>query len=278
MPRPRGRAEETPPVGSTAYVVRQVMTLIDTFVDSRRRDRLSRTLVRLSLEVDGVDGAAVAEARDGDALEVMAFSSEDIRHLTDLQLNDVDGGPAVDAGRNGEPALLERREGDRQWTLLAPFADELGHHYAYAVPLRRRSETLGVLVLYGHHFHDVEDAGHQLLGALAQVAAIGLAQARAVRASNERADQLEGALATRAVIEQAKGVLLAQGYPDPDAAFEALRGHARTHRKRLDEVAHDVVRRASSGEGSPVPRQRADEGTRGPADPADPGPARRRPR
>lgn len=276
MPRPRGRPEESPTVGSTAHVVRQVMTLIDTFVESRRRDRLSRTLVRLALEVDGVDDAAVVEVRDGDELEVMAFSSEDVRHLTGLQLTDPTGGPAVGAVRSGEPALLERHQGGHQWALLQPFADELGHQYAYAIPMRRRSETLGSLVLYGRDVRGLDDAGRQLLETLAQIAAIGLAQARAVRAANERADQLKGALTTRAVIEQAKGVLLAQGYPDPDAAFEALRGHARTHRRRLDEVARDVVQGASSGERSPVlPRQRVDKGSGEPA-PADPRPPRRR--
>ena len=257
------------------------MTLIDTFIESRHRDRLSRTLVRLALSVDGVDGAAVVEVPDGHEREVVAFSGEDIRHLTDLQLTDPSGGPAADAVQFGEPALLQRHQGGRKWTLLRPFVDELGHHYVYAIPLRRRSETFGGLVLYGRDFRHLDGAGRQLLETLAQIAAIGLAQARAVRAANERADQLEGALTTRAVIEQAKGVLLAQGYPDPGAAFEALRGHARTHRRRLDQVARDVVQRAASGERSPVlPRQRVDEGSRGPADPADSAeskPARRRP-
>ena len=235
------------------------MALVDTFVGSRRRDRLARTLVRLAMEVDGVDGAAVVEVSEDNRPEVVAFSDEDVRHLTDLQITGRSG-PAFDAADAGRSALLEQRGGDPRWAVLSPLAEELELTYAYAIPLIRRRKTLGGLVLYGRSSPDVDRLDARL-ETLTAVAAVGLLQARMHRAVDERVEQLERALVHRAIIEQAKGVLLAQGHADPEAAFEALRGHARRHRVKLDEVAREVVKGASGAKQALVlPRQRGDEG------------------
>jgi AmiR/NasT family two-component response regulator len=78
------------------------------------------------------------------------------------------------------------------------------------------------------------------------VATIGLLQERAIHHNDQLVAQLEGALASRVVIEQAKGVLAEQGGMDMDAAFQVLRAHARDSNRRLADVAHDVVDRQIS--------------------------------
>jgi hypothetical protein len=232
---------------------------------------MAATLARLAVELDGVDGAAVVEG-GGDEPEVAGFSTEDYRHLTDLQI-DEPGGPAVEAMRTGRAAVLVRRQGDAaRWLVLQPTADELGVRYVYALPLRRHRDTLGSLVLFGADLGDLGALERRELETLAQVAGVGLAQRRLVRAADERAEQLQGALSTRVVIEQAKGVLLAQGCADLDAAFETLRDDARAHRRRLEDVARAVVAAATSRAGSPVlPQQRRDEpaASSGPDAPSD---------
>jgi AmiR/NasT family two-component response regulator len=81
----------------------------------------------------------------------------------------------------------------------------------------------------------------QLVGVLADAAALGLSQQRAYRRSQRRAEQLQGALHSRVVIEQAKGIVAAWRNIPPDAAFDILRGHARHYHRRLAAVAGDIV-------------------------------------
>lgn len=134
----------------------------------------------------------------------------------------------------------------RRWPALAPDALSAGFSALAALPVRRPvrgiPEVLGVLLLYrpaGRPYTETDlESGQLLAGALA----VGLAQHRARHRHAVLTAQLNGALTSRVVVEQAKGVLAERWQVDVDRAFAVLRGWCRAHNRRLPDTAAAVVR------------------------------------
>ncbi|HSL07828.1 MAG TPA: ANTAR domain-containing protein, partial [Pseudonocardiaceae bacterium] len=102
-------------------------------------------------------------------------------------------------------------------------------------------EAIGTLNLFHGQPGALPDADLAVGQALADVATIGILQERAIRRGEVVTEQLQAALNSRVIIEQAKGVLAQHGHLTMDAAFDRLRRYARTHHTRLSEVARQVV-------------------------------------
>jgi GAF domain-containing protein len=155
-------------------------------------------------------------------------------------------GPGPQARRTGRPVPdtpLDAARTRRDWPRYTSRALSLGYGRAAALPLHVGAETLGALVLLGPGGTPLDPAPLDLAQSLTDAAGWALERDRALRESRALADQLGEALTSRVVIEQAKGVLAARLSVTVDEAFHILRGHARSHRRRLTEVAREVVRR-----------------------------------
>jgi protein-arginine kinase len=111
------------------------------------------------------------------------------------------------------------------------------------VPMRLRTETIGALNLFGIERRALGPNELRIAQALADVATIGILQERAIRRRDVLAEQLQLALNSRVIIEQAKGVLAERGQLEMERAFELLRGHARSTQQRLSDVALGVATR-----------------------------------
>jgi AmiR/NasT family two-component response regulator len=111
----------------------------------------------------------------------------------------------------------------------------------YAVPLRLREQTIGALNLFGAQAGVLTAEDIRLTQALADVATIGILQERALRRHEVLIEQLQSALNSRVVIEQAKGVVAERGGLDMEQAFAVLRRYARTTQQRLSDLARNVV-------------------------------------
>jgi AmiR/NasT family two-component response regulator len=107
--------------------------------------------------------------------------------------------------------------------------------------MRLRNEVIGALNLFGTRPGSLDEDTTRLAQALADVATIGLLQARAIRQRDVLAEQLQTALNSRVVIEQAKGVIAERHRVDVDQSFTLLRSTARTSNRRLSELARAVV-------------------------------------
>jgi hypothetical protein len=107
--------------------------------------------------------------------------------------------------------------------------------------MRLPSEVIGTLNMFGAAPRVIGETELRIAQGLADVATIGLLQERTVREAELLAEQLQTALTSRIVIEQAKGVLAERGHVDMGASFTQLRAYARNHNRRLVEVASDVV-------------------------------------
>jgi AmiR/NasT family two-component response regulator len=116
----------------------------------------------------------------------------------------------------------------------------------HAFPLRLRTEVIGAMGVFGTSTGDLDDADVQIVQALTDVAAIGLLQQRAISRGEILTEQLQGALNSRIVIEQAKGAIAQAHNVDVDTAFNAIRAYARRSNRRLSDVANLVVSDLSS--------------------------------
>jgi hypothetical protein len=150
-------------------------------------------------------------------------------------------GPCLDAFRTQQAVQAGPVEAARRWPTFSQQAQSFGYLTVGAVPLRLRDQTIGALNLFRDTDVPIAPSEIRDAQALADVATIGLLNERAVREARLVADQLQHALNSRVIIEQAKGVLAVKLRCDVDAAFAALRSYARSHNRRLAEVAHEVI-------------------------------------
>jgi AmiR/NasT family two-component response regulator len=127
-----------------------------------------------------------------------------------------------------------------QWPRFAPAAAEAGFQSVHAFPLRLRKEVIGAMSVFGSSTM-LDDADTHIVQSLADVAVIGLLQERAIRRGEVLTEQLQGALNSRVVIEQAKGIIAQSRGVSPDEAFTLIRNYARSNNRRLSEVANTIV-------------------------------------
>ena len=199
-------------------------------------DRLATTVVDL-LDVDAA-GILLSDPRGG--LQLVASSSEATRLLELFQLQD-DEGPCLDCISSGRPVLVDVLEDDARWPRFTARAADAGFTAVYAVPMRLRDEVIGGLNMFRSAGAPLGAEDVRVAQALADVATIGVLQQRSTHRVSLLAEQLQTALDSRISIEQAKGVLAQRGGTDLDAAYRALRRHARDGNHRLSELADRVV-------------------------------------
>lgn len=145
-------------------------------------------------------------------------------------------GPGVDAFRSGAQVECPELSAAR-WPRFAPFAMNRGLAAAHAVPCRGRDDVLGTLAMYATRTGVLTSAVVELSRAMANAVSLGVSAFR----ERERADQLQYALHSRVVIEQAKGMLAERLNIPVGDAFELLRGYSRNHNTKVHDVARDVL-------------------------------------
>lgn len=174
-------------------------------------------------------------------LQFMAASDENTKLLELFQVQSHDG-PCLDAFNTARPVInIDLRSAGGRWPRFAPQAIASGFRSVHAFPLRLRDEVIGAMNIFGHDVGGLDDTDTQIVQALADVAAIGLLQERAISRGEVLTEQLQGALNSRIIIEQAKGAVAQAHNITVDVAFELIRGYARRTNRRLSEVARLVV-------------------------------------
>lgn len=176
-------------------------------------------------------------------LHVVAASSEATRNLEIFQLQR-DQGPCLDCYRSGAPVTVADLQAESgRWPSFAAAATDAGFSSVHAVPMRLRQTVLGAVGFFGTSVGALGPDDLRLGQALAYVAAVALVQEKAAADTAIINTQLQRALDSRVVVEQAKGVLAQRGDLDMDQAFAVLRRYARDHNLRLTDVAHALTTR-----------------------------------
>ncbi len=209
-------------------------------------DLLNELTAECALLLD-VASAGLLLADQRGVLHVMAASSERTRELEVFQVQRAQG-PCLDSYRSGQAVSAEdlAQAGER-WPSFVPAAREAGFASVHALPMRLGELRLGTLGLFGTSPGPLTAQDLSLGQALADVASVALVQDRAAPDRTAVDAQLQAALTSRVVIEQAKGVLAQQGGLDMAGASQALRRYARDHDLGLTQLAHQVVSRQLPG-------------------------------
>ncbi len=215
--------------------------LADTLVADYDVVELAQQLVDTSMALLPVAAGGIMIGDAKGELHVFASSSEQTRLLELLQV-EADMGPCLQAYRTGKAVFVEDLTvGPDRWPAFAERATGYKFRSMTALPLRLRDERVGALNLFRAETGSLSPTDIAVGQALADVAAIGILHQRIVTRSELVNQQLQTALNTRVVIEQAKGVLAERGAVDMDGAFTLMRNYARRTQQRLADVAHGVV-------------------------------------
>ena len=214
--------------------------MADTLVDDFDMIEFLHVLTARCVQLLGVSAAGLLLTDQQDTLQVVAASSERTRLLELFQLQ-TDQGPCVDCFRTGQPVSVADLPSAGRWPRFTAAAAEVGFAAVHAVPMRLRTEVIGALNLFDTAPGPLDEGKLRIGQALADVATIGLLQQRAIHRRDTLTEQLQTALESRVLIEQAKGVLAERLHLDMDEAFALLRGYARNHNRRLSDLAQTVV-------------------------------------
>jgi hypothetical protein len=172
---------------------------------------------------------------------LVAASTEHARALMTLELRGASG-PASESMSCADTVLCpDLGTASGQWPALVPAALEYGLHAADGLPMRLRDQTIGALTLYRTETGTLDGGAAELAQSIADVATIGIVHQRTLHRTQVLTQQLQTALDSRVVIEQAKGRIAERLGVAVDEAFLALRRYARNNNMKLTDAARAVA-------------------------------------
>jgi GAF domain-containing protein len=221
---------------STEHLSELFVDVADTLVDDFDVVDFLTTLCEHAMLVSGADAVGIMLADHRGDLRFMASSNDAGRELELAQLQ-LGEGPCLDCVRTMQPVVNTDFAVAEKWPDFTAHAIEAGFHSVHAFPMRLRERAVGALNLFSVTETRFEPGEIRIVQSLADVATIAILQERTIARAEALTEQLQGALNSRIVIEQAKGALARMEGISVDEAFERLRARARSSRQRLVDVA-----------------------------------------
>ena len=212
------------------------LTLVSAYdVDAVLED-LTTTLVEvLDLAGSGVALAGQNQLRFATAYPQQVVALEQVQHRHQA-------GPCVDAFHRGEiVAVSDLTARTREWPEYCRVADLLGVVAVAGIPMRLTDQSVGALNLYAHQPRDWTAEDLAMATVMANMATIYLTNASEILRHEQLNEQLHQALASRAIIEQAKGAVATTHQISVEKAFERIRRHARAHQVSVRAVSEAIV-------------------------------------
>jgi len=192
----------------------------------------------------GDEGGITLLEADGPAT-VMATSDLALR-VDNTQYDSASGGPCLEAYRRRQIIRIDSTASDPRWPEYVAMAAAHGIGSTLSVPLVVGGDGIGAMNIYCRREHGFTDTDQRLAASLGSCASVTLSNARTCIRAARLAEQLREALATRGVLNQAAGILIAQRHCTADKAFHLLAAAAQRNRLTVDEVAADLVERTSA--------------------------------
>jgi GAF domain-containing protein len=195
--------------------------------------------------VPGCDGASLSSLDPDGQVTTTGASDGRTVQLDELQYQGQEG-PCLSAIRTATIVQVDDFASDARYPAFASAATTMGVSSCLSLPLTTSAETVGGLNLYGEIPHAYNSAAVAAAEQIAVQASLVLATSRAHQQSLGLLDTLQATIASRAVIEQAKGILMAQSNCDADTAFDILRRASQRQNIKLRDIAHGIVANAST--------------------------------
>jgi GAF domain-containing protein len=226
---------------SLENLVETFVRLADTLVADYDPAEFMHLLADRCVDTLPVDAAGILLADHHGELQVVGASSERARLVELFELQNRQG-PCMECYLTQTPVTIaDLGEATQRWPRFASTALDVGFRSVHALPMRLRAQTVGALNLFSVSHGPLAVSTIRVAQAMADVATIGLLQARVISHSELLAEQLQQALHARVLIEQAKGVLAERLQVDMEQAFETLRHYSRNHNKFISAVAQEVI-------------------------------------
>jgi GAF domain-containing protein len=201
-------------------------------------------IVQATHAIFDVEGAGLMLADAEHHLRNVAVSDDRLGHLEDLQVRHQEG-PCIAAFEDKELVGAEDLTQDKRWPSFSEAAVSRGVRAVLASPLPYNQDAVGVVAVLSEKRHPWSAEGELALLAFTDLAALLIASMMQGEEQSELAAQLQIALNSRAIIEQAKGVLIGQQGLSARSAYEQLRAQARAERRKLLAISAEVVRNAA---------------------------------
>jgi GAF domain-containing protein len=203
-------------------------------------DEALRRIVDAAHQLFAVDGAGLMLIDPDQLLRNIAVSDQRIDDLEELQIEHGEG-PCIDAFEDKTLIDTEDLAAEARWPKFSPAAVERGLRAVLASPIPYNQQAIGVVVVFSTKAHPWSPEGELALVSFTDLAALTIANTMQSEQRGELAIQLQRALDARVVIEQAKGALVARDGLSPGAAFEQMRRRARAERRRVVEIAAEIM-------------------------------------
>jgi GAF domain-containing protein len=191
-------------------------------------------------EVPGAESTSITLVRDDKAFTAAHFGEMSLA-ADELQYEE-DGGPCMDAGRGGVVLRVDDMRTEQRWPDYVPRVLETGVRSSLSVPLPYQGSTIGALNIYSTQVAAFASPESLRAGLeVAETIAIAIANADAHWQVSEQARNMRLAMESRATIEQAKGVLMAQRRVTAEQAFEILREASQRYNRKLRDIAAGII-------------------------------------
>jgi GAF domain-containing protein len=203
-------------------------------------DDALRRIVHATHKLFAVDGAGLMLIDPDQLLRNVADSDGRVDHLEELQIEHGEG-PCIDAFDDKQLVHAADLAEEKRWPDFSPAAVERGLRAVLASPIPYNQMAIGVVAVYSAKVRPWSPEGELALIAFTDLAALTIANTMQSEQRGELATQLQRALDARVVIEQAKGALCARDSVTPGQAFEQMRRRARAERRRVLEIAQEIM-------------------------------------
>ena len=213
------------------------------FGEMRVEDALHE-IVQTTHAMFDVDGAGLMLTDRDQQLRSVAASDDRLAHLEELQIEH-DEGPCIAAYEDKQLVGVEDLGADTRWPKFSGAAVSRRVRAVLASPLPYNQDAVGVVTVVSERSRPWSAEGELALLAFTDLAALLIASMMQGQQQSELATQLQGALDSRQIIEQAKGVLVGRHGITPRAAFEQLRAQARAERRKVAVLCAEVVQNAT---------------------------------
>ena len=214
--------------------------------------RLLGALTEACLSLFDVDAAGLLLGDpDGGGLGPVAHTGT-VPSITDVLATLTSDGPAIASLVDGRPVDIGDLSAEARWPAFAEAAADVGARSFTALPMRLGEDVVGAVCLFRVRPGPLPGRTRDTAQAIADAATIGVVHAQRIATYEQLADQLQEALDSRVVLEQAKGMVAGSSGVDVEEAFEAIRRRARSTNQRLAVVARQIVEGEVAPEDLPV--------------------------
>ena len=226
---------------SETSLIHTVVELADSLVEGFDVIDLFTTLSNRCAEAFECEAAGVLLLSTSGELEYLASSNESMEMMEMFQIQSHEG-PCIECFETGKPVINRSLSASvEMWPNFAPKAVSLGFNSVHCFPLRLRGRIMGALNLFRTTDGVLAPDEAVLAQGLADIATIAILQQRTIEDANILNVQLNYALNSRIIIEQAKGMISQSLGCDMLTAFDLLRNHSRNHNRQLTDLARAIV-------------------------------------